>query len=270
MTFMKTKKGRIILIIIFILLVTLFIFSFIVYRQTALLRQRVDNIESFSVTQINHHEENFEIILDNPQHIENLYNILRSTKTKRDLFPSYMGSISTRVDAYWVVRINYEDSQDDEIFISHNALFFRLLPTRSSTGGFGTVSGQNVELTTLLIDLFEERGFDETPRFRETRISTERWDSPLRFHESNNDFTFLIGEEVYTFEHAVDVANAILEMEKTDNFDFNRYELMLVEYDEDARIWLLSFWINDMFVISSSLRVAFDGDTGEIIQMWVE
>jgi len=266
---MKTKKGRIILII-FILFVTLLIISFIVYRQTALLRQRMDNIESFTVIQINHHEENFEIILDNPQHVETFYNILTSTETRRDLFPNYIGSISHRVDAYWVFNIHYKDGQSDEIFVSHNALFFRLLPTRSSVGGFGTVSGQNVELTILLIELFEERGFDEIPRFRGTQISPERWDSPLRFYESNNDFTFLIGEEVYTFEHAVDVANVILEMEQIDNFDFNRYELVLVEYDEDAKIWLFSFWINDTFVISSSLRIAFDGNTGEIIQMWEE
>ena len=82
-----------------------------------------------------------------------------------------------------------------------------------------------------MINHFENQGFYDIPRFRETQISSERWDSPLRFYESNNDFTFLMSEEVNIFERAVDVANAILEVEKIDNFNFDRYELILVEYD---------------------------------------
>ena len=265
---MKTKKGRLIMFILAVFIIVLLVFSFIAYQQTAILRQRMENIEYFTVTKLNRNEEDFEIEINDIQYIEELYNIITTTKTRRNLFPDHQESI--RVDLTWMIRIYYRNERYDEIFVEYHSIFFRWLSTRGSMGDYGHVRSRRADgrLQRFLLNLFENLGFDETPRFHKTQISAERWDSPIRFHESNNDFTFLIGEEVYTFEHAVDVANAILEMEKIDNFNFNRYELMLVEYDEDARIWLFSFWINDMSIRSISLRIAFDGDTGEIIQMW--
>jgi len=155
---MKTKKGWLIIFAVLILVVALITVSFTACRQTMILRQQVDNIKYFYITQINEHEEDFEIMLDDIRHIEDLHSVIRSTETRRNLFPSYQESISIRVDIQWVIHIHYEDGQDDKIFIAYNGLFYRLLPTKSSEGA-GTVSGRSIELSTLLMELFEERGF---------------------------------------------------------------------------------------------------------------
>jgi len=280
--FMKNKKGWLIMSVIFILLIALAIASFVVYRQTAMLRQKESNIEYFTVTQLNTHEDNFKIAVDEAQIIELLYGIIQSTEINRILFPDYQMSM-IRVDPKWVIQIHYQNGGYDEIFVVDSGLFYRWLST--SWGGEPRfVRGHNENLTALIQNILDEQGFYKMPRFNETEISNERWSEVERIHTSNSDFSFLVGRKVNTREDAIKVANTIIETEKNDdslmehrgNFDlyrrdfFYRFELMLVEHDKYAEVWIFSFWVNDMRVHSDSFRVAFDGNTGEIIKMWIE
>lgn len=274
---MKTKKGRLIMFGIFVFLVALVIVLFVVYRKTAMLRQRMSNIEYFSVIQINRHEDDFEVTIDDMQSIERLYNIINSTTTRRILFPGDHGMVVP--DPSWVIRVHYQNGLDDEIFVVWGGLFYRWVSTNGRS-----VRGHNEALPNFIQDIFDEQGFNEIPRFRETRISSGRWHYAERIHTSNNDFIYFTGTEVHTYEDAIIVANTILEVERNDeilmehsgNFDlyrrdfFSGFELVLLEHDKNTGIWIFSFWVDDIGVFSNSLRVAFNGNTGEIIQMWIE
>jgi len=271
---MKFKKGWVIIVsLLLILSATFGIFFFVAYHQTTMLRQRLNNIQYLNVIQSNYHEDSFEIMIEGQQDIEAIYEIINSTDTERVWFPDAHSTMI--LDTRWELYIYYQNRQEDKIDVISHGLFYRQFPTNRS-GELGFIRGSNEELPALLMSIFEEQGFYERPHFHEKQISDERWNSAERIHTSNNDFTFLIGEEVYTLEKAINVANTILEIEQSNHsaeFELSfidNYELNLVEYDKDSGIWLFSFWVNDMVSFSSSLRVAFNGATGEVIQMWIE
>ena len=248
-------------------------------------QQRGGNIEYLIITQINRHEENFEIRVDDAELIELLYDIIKPNELTEVPYPIHgMGS-----PHIWEIHIHYRDGRYYEIFVVNCGLFYRWLPTRSEFGDTGFAHGDNRRLPNLIQNIFREQGFHERPRFHETEISDERWSEVgsthnSRIHTSNSDFSFLIGQEFHTLEDAKRVANIIIEAEKNDESllerrgeveiyrrdFFDKYELQLIEHDRYTGIWVFSFWVDEMLAASYSLRVAFDGNTGEIIKMWIQ
>jgi len=277
---MKNKKGRLIMLGIVVLIIAS-VGVLIIYRKTSILRQSMRNIEYFTITQRNTHEDNFEIIVDDMEIIKKFYDSIQSTVTRRVLFPDHTRSM--RADPKWVIQIQYQNGRTDEIFVMRDGLFYRWI---SMSERFETpfVFGDNIDLPVLIQSVFYEQKSYDAPRFQEVQISEERWNGAERIHISNDEFSFLMGKEVHTREEAVNVANIIIETERNDNalmehsgdFDlyrrdfFDRFELMLIEQDKDAGLWIFSFWVNDIRVHSSSLRVAFNGNTGEVVKMWIE
>jgi len=111
-------------------------------------------------------------------------------------------------------------------------------------------------------------------RYREVDLSKpnwqgKTWDERGFAFESNSDLTQILGQEIATRDEAAYVANKILESEQ-DAGMFPAYELMQVEHDPDKNIWIFIYWENKVGLLGSCFHVAVDGETGELLRMWVE
>ena len=109
-------------------------------------------------------------------------------------------------------------------------------------------------------------------KFRTVDLSEPYWRGEFWYElgfeiEPQSDLTEILGQPIATRDDAAYIAIKILENEQAEGF-FRDDELMQVEHDSNKNIWIFQYSIN--FVPSSSLSVVIDGDTGELLRMWVE
>ena len=110
--------------------------------------------------------------------------------------------------------------------------------------------------------------------FREADLSQPRWDGRYWDErggtvEPRSDLTQILRQSITTREEAAHIAKKILASEGADRIGGIELELMLVEHDPAKNIWIFGYWQNNINVLGSTFHVAVNGETGELIRMWV-
>jgi len=97
------------------------------------------------------------------------------------------------------------------------------------------------------------------------------WDERGHAIEPRSDLTQILGQIISTRDEAAYIANEIIASEGSNNIIGGlELELMNVTHDPDRNIWIFGYGVNDINLLSSSFHVAVDGESGELIRMWVE
>jgi len=99
----------------------------------------------------------------------------------------------------------------------------------------------------------------------------QAWDEVGHQIKSRSDLTHILGQSIATRDEAAYIANQVLESELKQGNIIGRLdlELMQVKYDPDKNIWVFGYWENNIELDGSSLHIAVDGESGELIRMWV-
>lgn len=90
----------------------------------------------------------------------------------------------------------------------------------------------------------------------------------------NNDNTqnFSDTECVPDMESAVQIANIIFSNKQKQGF-FKEYELQQVFYDENDKVWIVSFWTpydeKHGYMVGADFSIAISQKNGEILKTWV-
>ncbi|MCL2382720.1 MAG: hypothetical protein FWC79_00695 [Oscillospiraceae bacterium] len=92
----------------------------------------------------------------------------------------------------------------------------------------------------------------------QTGFPVKLWDGLMR----------IVGQPILTEEQAINVAISILESLQEGNVFYSEFELMLIRYDAYADRWNFIYW--EPHLLGSDFSVLMDGETGEIIEMWVQ
>ena len=95
--------------------------------------------------------------------------------------------------------------------------------------------------------------------------------------EPRSDLSEILGQPFSSKEEAVELANRILisesrsEREKGQGIIGDlRLQLFSVTHDPAQNIWLFTYIDMNPELLSASFRVALDGNSGELLRMWVE
>jgi len=93
--------------------------------------------------------------------------------------------------------------------------------------------------------------------------------------EPRVDLTQILGQPITTRDEAIDIANKILEAKSNPEMEIGQelidgltLELMSVEHDPAQNIWIFGYGDSGPDP-GSSFHVALDGNTGELLRMWV-
>jgi len=118
--------------------------------------------------------------------------------------------------------------------------------------------------------------------FREVDLSEADWYGEYWYEigierSPRSDLDLILGKPINTRDEAVSVANEILISESSSETKIGEgiisgitLELMSVSHDSTQNLWLFGFGVNDLNMIASSFHVAIDGNTGELLRMWIE
>ncbi len=77
-------------------------------------------------------------------------------------------------------------------------------------------------------------------------------------------------EFVPDMETAVQIASVIFSNKQKQGF-FKEYELQQVFYDENDKVWIISFWTperNGVITLASDFNIAISQKNGEILTIW--
>ena len=104
-------------------------------------------------------------------------------------------------------------------------------------------------------------------RFEEVNLSDMDWEQVPHPAEPHGDWSPVVGQPFSTQEEAGRIANAILEIEQEHGF-FPDFVLFLVRHDFQENIWI--FIYGETTDPGADFCIAIHGDTGEVIQAWVQ
>ena len=116
--------------------------------------------------------------------------------------------------------------------------------------------------------------------YREVDLSkSSRWDGLFWYEvgfevEPTHSTAQILVQDIESRYDAVRSSDAIFESERGNvpiSEDLN-FGLMLIKHDPGQNIWIYIYWDVDFLINGpgSSFYIAVDGDTSEVIRMWVE
>ena len=91
------------------------------------------------------------------------------------------------------------------------------------------------------------------------------WDEQGFACEPRSDLTQILGEVINTRDEAAHIAKKI----RPRILASSSYELLSVRHDPNMNIWIFGYAENNIKLRGSTFSVAVDGNSGELIRMWV-
>ena len=87
----------------------------------------------------------------------------------------------------------------------------------------------------------------------------------------NNDLSQVLGQPITTDDEAIEVATEILRLEISEiSFDGMSLELTSIVHDPNQNIWIFGYGVSNPDILANVFRTAIDGNTGELLRMWIE
>ena len=153
---------------------------------------------------------------------------------------------------------------------------------KESTGMNLTVGNKESSPGIIWVEEGEVPAFDETGTrtigiyFEKVDLSQpawngQAWDERGYTFEPRSNLAPILGRSISSRDEAAHVANEILASEQKNGavFGGEKLELMIVRHDSDKNIWIFVYFINNLND-GSCFLVAVDGESGELLRMWIE
>jgi len=262
-------KRKIIIAITPLLALGIVVMLFIFLSKESLLTRSLDEIESISITLLRfrgHTGLDFEITLTERQDIEAIYYVIYTTEVTSRPRPNYHQRLAE--DPSFIMYINYNNGDRDKIEVLGLSMFYRKLDLRGG-GGQGYVFGSDVRMVDLFEEFFEKilglpERVDEVV-FLET-LQQDNWGhQAIEIVNPASDLSLFLGQTVHTREEAISVAKALMESEVRED-----HELVSIMHSPSVNVWVFTYRWASILHGGGVFRIAFNGETGEVIEMWWE